>query len=141
MKTKWVLGMLAMILALFLPLAYSQQLTEKEKQIFYEAMELDMNSPSDISEEEADNAAREFASNHGVTYERVQDIMKRGNNMPLTATEEKAGRELHKMISAYEIFPPPDTFVKICSEVAAKYRMSVGQVLSIYFRQELKAPD
>ncbi|MBM3249315.1 MAG: hypothetical protein FJZ09_00505 [Candidatus Omnitrophica bacterium] len=141
MKNKWLFGLPVLTLILCLSLAYCQELTEKEKQVFYEVVEWEMESAADMSDEEAEDAARGIAAKHGISYEQLQDVMTRGYNMPLTAQEEKVADEIKKRLSACGEYPETDILVKVCSEAAAKYRMPTGQAVSTYFRKYPNVPD
>lgn len=132
---RWVI-ILAVLAGLFLApgISYCQQLTDKEKEIFYQVVEWEMKLPEGLPREEAENAGRKIATDLGITYEQLQDIMQRGYSAPLDEREEEVAQELENMLSVYGEYPPMDKIAGASSELAAKYRMTVGQVESIYFR-------
>lgn len=117
-------------------LSYCQELSDWERQIFYDAAEWEFSHYEDIAysdtatDEEMNIVTQKFLDQKGITKEQLKDITVRGLKMPLTATEEEVARELRNATenSAF------DQIIVVCKNLAYKYGMSLGQVGSIFVR-------
>lgn len=134
--------MVAAVIFLFVSCGYSQELSDKEREIFYEATWLGIEGDYQLGTDSSGAGAEEVAtkiqqllSQNNLSEDQIQDIMERGRQMPFTAAEEELAQEMNReMIDDLT----PDGIMAALNNLADKYGMSIGQVSSVFTRRRVR---
>lgn len=136
-KTK-IRIMITAAIFLFVSLGYCQELSDRERKIFYdaawEALQAEYQlsiDPDGVDEEYGQDMMQRLLDQNGITKEQLEDIIERGNKMPFTAAEEQLSRELKTRITDDLT---PDEIMDTLDDLANEYGMRVGQVSSVFTR-------
>lgn len=128
----WV--MITAVIFLSARWGYSEELSDSERRIYYEAslhaLEAEYRLSVDPSAD-VEASTRQFLSQNGITEAELNDIIERGNKMAFTVAEEGLSQELNARITDNLT---PDEIMDALADLSNKYGMSKGQVSSIYTR-------
>ena len=90
--------------------AYCQEVTAREMNIYYDALELEAALPDNLTDEEYRARNEEFVRKHGMTLKELDDIMWAAvvdrPGAPFTGRQEKVTEELKSRFSSYAGNPP-----------------------------------
>jgi hypothetical protein len=123
---------------LFLSLSYCQELSDKERSIFYDAAWLALQGEYQISIdsqggiEEVEGKMQQLLDQNNLTPDQLKDIIERGNKMPFTPAEEQLVQEMDREITDNLT---PDKTMAVLNKLANKYGMSISQVSSVFTRR------
>lgn len=140
-KTK-IRIMITAAIFLFVSLGYCQELSDWERKIYYDTAwlvlqneyQLSIEEPSDAKVAELEAKAQQFLNQNGITQEQLEDIIRRGNKMPFSSTEEELVQEMNREITDNLT---PDEIMVALNNFAYEYGMSIGQVSSVFTRRNL----
>ena len=114
--------------------AYCQELTEREKQIFYDGAELEMSITSEMLEGNQQIEFAQVIGRYGITEEQLDDIIERGRKMPLSAEEERVAQDIREKLSPLPAGPLTEAELRILRDLSLKHGMRLGQVGSVLVR-------
>lgn len=133
MKKIIVLVVLASLL-LPIPAAYSQPVTEGERQIYYKTIDRISSLPEGSKEADFERAAREVAEENGLTFDEIDALGERVWESDLTEREWAILEDLDTRIGALPSGYTKAESDRVYREVASKYGISVAVLDDIDMR-------
>ena len=117
---------------LFCPcFVYCQQLDATEMSIYFDASEVSMRALA-AGQEEPPMA--DVAAQHSLTEDKLEDIMMRGWQIPLSSQEQTVAEELKQKLSSPKGEKVTLADLDSMKQIAAERKMSFGQVCTIFVR-------
>lgn len=107
---------------------YSQELTEREKNILYDAMEQEISLEEQMMAGNNNPQVEDLATKYGLSEAEMQDIVTRAKNMPFTSSEKAVAEELRQELASLPEDSPNPEVPAILKELASRYNMRLGQV-------------
>ena len=135
MKKYFIVAGILLSLFLVASVAYAQ-LTDWEKQVFYDLLETGYFNPVDL-----DVLYQEVALRHGTDVETVKSISYKALEQEPTEWERQVFDDLDKRLRKLPQEAPIEDRKKVYQEVAAKYDLRLGELYSIENKCLILAPD
>lgn len=132
-KKIFVLAVLAVFL-LSISAAYSQTVTEWERQVYYKVIDRISYLPEGSQEADYDRVAKEVAEENGLTYAEIDALGERVWDSDLSDREWDIANDLDDRISALPSGRTEADRDRVYEEVAKKYGISVAVLNDIDMR-------
>jgi hypothetical protein len=118
----------------FATTAIAGDLTHREQEIYYSALEEVFSIPDNPSEELLDGEYPSTQAKFGVSTKKVDDIMNKATSRPATDRERMIAEEVSRRMNALSGSVRQADTDRVFNEIARKYNLEIHQLYDIALR-------
>jgi hypothetical protein len=131
---KMILIAFSLACMLFNTIAYCQQLTDWERQVYYDVAEEYLTSSIPRGEGYYDKVRSKIANKHGISVGELKDIVSKGVSREPTDREWAISNELWDLFETLGKNASSQDFDRAYQQIADKYGLTLRQLYEIEYR-------